>query len=112
MTPKVHLPADRTSTASQHLGKPRLPIRGLPGPDQDIPAARGAPGILSAMKKAVPLALGGLMTVVGLVWTLQGLGYMTGSPMTGVATSAIIGPIVAGFGVALMIVASQRGGRP
>ena len=56
------------------------------------------------MKKALPLVLGGLMVVVGLVWTLQGLGYVSGSPMTGVAFWAIVGPIVAGFGVALMIV--------
>lgn len=71
-----------------------------------------APGILTPMKKPVALVIGGLMVVVGLVWTLQGLGYMTGSPMTDVATWAIIGPLVAGFGVALMIVAFQRpGGR-
>ena len=56
------------------------------------------------MKKALPLVLGGLMVVVGLVWTLQGLGYVSGSPMTGVAFWAIVGPVVAGFGVALMIV--------
>ena len=64
------------------------------------------------MKKAVPLVLGGLMLVVGLIWTLQGLGYLAGSPMTGVAAWAIIGPLVAGFGLALMIVAFQRSGRP
>ena len=60
------------------------------------------------MKKALPLVLGGLMLVVGLLWTLQGLGYVDGSPMTDVAVWAIIGPLVAGFGVALMIVAFQR----
>ncbi len=62
------------------------------------------------MKKALPLVLGGLMLVVGLLWTLQGLGYVDGSPMTDVAVWAIIGPLVAGFGVALMIVAFQRRG--
>jgi len=56
------------------------------------------------MKKALPVVLGGLMLVVGLVWTLQGLGYLSGSPMSGVAFWAILGPLVAGFGVALMIV--------
>ena len=62
------------------------------------------------MKKAVGLAVGGLMVVAGLIWTLQGLGYLGGSPMTGVAAWAIIGPLVAGFGVALLIVMFQRGG--
>jgi hypothetical protein len=62
------------------------------------------------MKKALPLVLGGLMLVVGLVWTLQGLGYLSGSPMTGVAFWAIVGPLVAGLGLALMIV-GYRGPR-
>lgn len=56
------------------------------------------------MKKALLLTLGALMVVVGGLWTFQGLGYVGGSPMTGVDVWAIIGPLVAGFGVALMIV--------
>lgn len=63
------------------------------------------------MKKALPLVLGGLMAVVGGVWTMQGLGYLGGSEMTDVAFWAIVGPIVAGLGVALMIVGLRgRGG--
>jgi len=54
------------------------------------------------------LALGVLLTAVGLLWTLQGLGYVTGSPMTDVAVWAIIGPAVAGLGVALMLVTLRR----
>lgn len=50
------------------------------------------------------LVLGGVLFLVGGVWTLQGLGYLVGSPMTGVATWAIIGPLVAGLGVALVVV--------
>jgi membrane associated rhomboid family serine protease len=60
------------------------------------------------MKKALPLVVGGLMLVVGLVWTFQGLGYLSGSPMTGVAFWAIVGPLVAGLGLALMIVGLRR----
>lgn len=56
------------------------------------------------VKKALPLALGALMLVVGALWTFQGLGYVKGSPMTGEQVWAVIGPILAGFGVALMIV--------
>lgn len=58
----------------------------------------------------MPLVLGGLMLVVGAVWTLQGLGYLAGSPMTDVAFWAIVGPVVAGFGLALMVV-GYRGPR-
>jgi hypothetical protein len=56
------------------------------------------------MRKLLPVVLGALMLVVGGVWTMQGLGYLEGSPMTGVEIWAILGPIVAGFGVALMLV--------
>ena len=48
------------------------------------------------------VALGAVMVLVGAVWTLQGLGYLEGSPMTGEAMWAIIGPVVAGLGVALV----------
>jgi hypothetical protein len=50
----------------------------------------------------VLLALG--MVVVGLVWTFQGLGYLGGSAMTGESFWAVVGPVVAGLGVALLIV--------
>ena len=53
------------------------------------------------------LALGGLLVVAGAVWTFQGLGYLEGSAMTGVDTWAMIGPIVAGLGLALVIVAAR-----
>ena len=50
----------------------------------------------------VVLALG--MVAVGSLWTFQGLGYVEGSAMTGVDAWAVIGPLVAGLGVALLIV--------
>lgn len=53
------------------------------------------------------LVLGLLLVVVGAVWTFQGLGYLEGSPMTGVDVWAIIGPLVAGLGVALLVVAAR-----
>lgn len=59
------------------------------------------------MTKALPVALGALLLLVGAVWTFQGLGYLEGSPMTGVAVWAVVGPLVAGFGVALMIVGAR-----
>jgi hypothetical protein len=47
------------------------------------------------------------MLVVGLIWTFQGLGYWEGSAMTGQDVWAIIGPAVAGLGVALLIVVTR-----
>lgn len=60
------------------------------------------------MKKALPVAMGTLLTLLGGVWTFQGLGYLGGSSMTGVAAWAVIGPVVAGLGVALVIVGYRR----
>jgi len=60
------------------------------------------------MRRTLPLVLGGLMAVVGLIWTLQGLGYIKGSGMTGVHLWAVLGPIVAGLGVALVIVGIEQ----
>lgn len=60
------------------------------------------------VKKTLPVALGAVMAVVGAVWTLQGLGYLEGSPMTGVEIWAVVGPLVAGLGVALAYVGLRR----
>ena len=56
------------------------------------------------MRKTLPVTLGILMVVIGVIWTLQGLGYVKGSAMTGVELWAILGPLVAGLGVALAYV--------
>ena len=56
------------------------------------------------MRKTLPVTLGILMVVIGGIWTLQGLGYVKGSAMTGVELWAILGPLVTGLGVALAYV--------
>ena len=62
------------------------------------------------MGRVAAVVIGVLMFVVGLVWTLQGLGYLGGSSMSGSDTWALIGPAFAGLGVALVWVALQRRG--
>jgi hypothetical protein len=54
------------------------------------------------------VALGAVMVLVGAVWTLQGLGYLKGSPMTDQSIWAILGPLLAGLGVGLVVVAARR----
>jgi hypothetical protein len=54
------------------------------------------------MKKPLLIGAGVLAVLVGIVWTLQGLGYLAGSVMTGVTLWAIIGPVVAVAGVVLV----------
>ncbi|MEH1099041.1 hypothetical protein [Micromonospora sp. CPCC 205561] len=46
------------------------------------------------MKGWLPLALGLLAVVAGAVWTVQGLGYVEGSLMTGRRVWALVGPVV------------------
>ncbi len=53
--------------------------------------------------RALGLAIAGVMVLVGAVFTGQGLGWIGGSSMTGQDEWAIIGPIIAGLGVALAI---------
>jgi len=54
------------------------------------------------------VAAGALIASAGIVWTLQGLGYVTGSFMTGATLWAIIGPITALAGLALIAVGMLR----
>ena len=54
------------------------------------------------MNKNLQAGLGGLLVLVGLVWTLQGLGYLAGSVMTGVTLWALVGPVVAILGLLLL----------
>lgn len=53
---------------------------------------------------AVLLLVGGILLIaVGLVWTLQGVGILAGSAMSGSTMWAIIGPIVAIVGIYLIV---------
>ena len=62
------------------------------------------------MNKNLQAGLGVLLVLVGLLWTLQGLGMVGGSVMSGVTFWAIIGPLVAIVGVVLLagVIRSRR----
>ena len=62
------------------------------------------------MSRSVTVILGVLLVLIGLLWTGQGLGWIGGSPMTGVTLWAVVGPIVALIGVVLLV--RGRGGPP
>jgi hypothetical protein len=51
---------------------------------------------------------GVLLVLAGAVWTLQGLGYVGGSFMSGATIWAAIGPVVAVAGIALTWVSLRR----
>jgi hypothetical protein len=71
------------------------------GPPQQPPRMRGW----------LWMALGLLALLLGAVWTLQGLDVLGGSVMTGVTIWAIVGPIVAIVGLALIILGVTIRGR-
>jgi hypothetical protein len=56
------------------------------------------------------IGLGALVTVAGVVFALQGLGYIGGSSMTGATLWAVLGPLIAVLGLA-MVAAGLRARR-
>ena len=57
---------------------------------------------MTVTTRVLLVVLGALIGIAGIVWTLQGLGYVTGSFMTGATLWAVIGPVVALAGLALI----------
>ena len=65
------------------------------------------------MRRPAMVIVGILLVVVGAVWTLQGLGYLPGSVMSGVTFWAVVGPVVAVVGLVIVVRGWSRGrGRP
>lgn len=54
------------------------------------------------------IMLGVLLALAGVVWTLQGLGLVGGSFMTGASIWAVIGPVTALVGVAVAATGWRR----
>jgi hypothetical protein len=60
------------------------------------------------MRKDWLIGLGALLTIAGIIFTLQGLGDIGGSVMTGVTLWAVVGPIVAVIGLAMAVTGFRR----
>jgi hypothetical protein len=56
------------------------------------------------MRKILLVVIGIAAVLAGLVWTMQGLGYVGGSFMSGATVWAVIGPVVALAGLLLIVV--------
>jgi hypothetical protein len=54
------------------------------------------------MRQIVLVVIGAVAAVAGVVWTLQGLGYVGGSFMSGATMWAVIGPVVVLVGLVLI----------
>ena len=60
------------------------------------------------MWRIVLAIAGSLIAIAGVVWTLQGLGFIKGSVMTGVTLWAMIGPLIALGGLAVTVTGLRR----
>jgi len=56
------------------------------------------------MRQILVVVIGVAAALAGLVWTLQGLGYVGGSFMSGATVWAVIGPLVLLAGLVLIVV--------
>lgn len=63
------------------------------------------------MRKPVLITVGVIVAILGAVFTFQGLGFIGGSAMTGSTLWAVLGPIIAVVGIALVVVGLRRGGK-
>jgi hypothetical protein len=60
------------------------------------------------MKNSLLIAVGVVITIAGVIFTLQGLGYIGGSMMTGVTFWAVAGPLIALAGIAMAAFGLRR----
>ena len=63
---------------------------------------------MSLVTRVLLVGAGSLITVAGVVFTLQGVGVIGGSFMSGTTTWAIAGPVIALAGLALVVLGLRR----
>ena len=56
------------------------------------------------MRRIVLVSVGFLLTLAGVIFTLQGVGVLGGSVMSGVTFWAMAGPVIALAGLALAVI--------
>ena len=63
---------------------------------------------MSISMRILLVGAGLLITLAGVIFTLQGVGVIGGSFMSGTTTWAVAGPVIALVGLALVILALRR----
>lgn len=56
------------------------------------------------MRRVVLVGVGVLITLAGTIFTLQGVGVLGGSSMSGVTFWAVAGPVIAVAGLAIAVI--------
>jgi hypothetical protein len=62
----------------------------------------------TGMRSGILTAIGVVLAIAGAIWALQGFGVIGGSFMSGDSVWAIIGPVVAVAGLALITLGIRR----
>jgi hypothetical protein len=60
------------------------------------------------MSKPVLITIGVIVALLGLLFTLQGLGVVGGSAMSGSTLWALLGPIIAIVGIVLVVLGLRK----
>jgi uncharacterized membrane protein len=55
------------------------------------------------MKRPAPFVAGIVIALLGILFTLQGIGVISGSSMSNTTTWSVLGPIIAFVGVVLVV---------
>jgi len=63
---------------------------------------------MSITMRILLVGAGSLITLAGVIFTLQGVGIIGGSFMSGTTTWAVLGPVIALMGLALVTAALLR----
>jgi hypothetical protein len=74
-------------------------------------AASGRHRMSIKVTRVLLVGAGSLITLVGVVFALQGSGVIGGSFMSGTTTWAIAGPVIALAGLALIVIGLRAGRR-
>jgi hypothetical protein len=61
------------------------------------------------MKKGLLIAVGAVVALAGVLFTLQGLNVLGGSAMSGKSLWAVLGPVIAIVGLIIATVGARRG---
>jgi hypothetical protein len=62
-----------------------------------------------AMRKPGSVFAGGIVALLGLVFTLQGVGVLEGSAMSDTTFWSVAGPVIMVVGLAIAVVGGRRG---
>jgi hypothetical protein len=60
------------------------------------------------MKRGILVGAGALIALLGVIFTLQGVGAIGGSAMSGVTFWAVAGPVIALVGLIMAVVGLRR----